>query len=445
MSAAVPMEPLHNETRVKKEDIKLEDGTANFVSVKEEVLDDEDDLLDSYIAKPKNSLLVNSLNNILSSIKQTTVLPAPETARKPALKSRPPNGTVLNISNLDMSQPLEDQIVMEDLGFLHHAMKYSKKIVMITGAGISVQSGIPDFRSSNGLFQGLASKSTGSGKNLFDYNILRSEDGIQKFEDMIERLYYLSQTSKPSPFHVMTDQLASQNRLLRLYTQNIDCLDIELPNLKTQIPLTGKNSETPKAIQLHGNIKWLNCSKCSYITELTDEYFKSRLFGDRKLMRQCPSCKELNEVRAIAGRRTQNMGILRPRIVLYNEFHPDGETIGSINEKDLKSKPDCLIVTGTSLKIPGVRRLVKEMAKSVHSRKGCVIWMNLDLPSQSIIDYVEHFDLIVVGDCQAVPGLVKLYDITNPRKKPVKRRCKSEETDSGELSKKQKVESESTT
>lgn len=422
--------------KCKSLDVKIEESSneLNLISVKS-----EDSIYDNYQPSnthPSSSPLLISLNNILAELKQTNIIPSPESSRKPKLKSRPPNGTVLNISELDLNKPLEDQIVLDDLHFIYYALKYSKKMVLVTGAGISVQSGIPDFRSSNGLFQGLATKTTGSGKNLFDYNILRSDDGVGKFEDMIENLYYMSQSSNPSPYHLMMDQIAQQNRLLRLYTQNIDCLDVELPNLKTQIPLNNKKDSIPQSIQLHGTIKLLNCSKCNYITPLNESFFKNRLFGDRKLIRPCPSCEEMNSVRIIAGKRTQSPGILRPRIVLYNEFHPDGDIIGSITEKDLKNRPDCLIVTGTSLKIPGVRRLVKEMAKVVHSRNGYVIWMNLDPPSQSIIDYVEYFDLIIVGDCQVVPGLVKLYEIiysTKPKKRQKQQKAKNEPKDDDDL------------
>lgn len=380
-----------------------------------------------------------TLKLILQHYKLSNELPKYEFTRKPKLKFRPPPCTVLDLTNLDFKYPLDEQVEIEDLYFLHFALTFCKKAVIITGAGISVESGIPDFRSSEGLFQGLASKTTGSGKNLFDYNVFRNPDSIGKFEKMIEKLYNLSQTSKPSPFHLMIDELSEQGRLLRLYTQNIDCLDIELPHLKTEIPLTFNKNSNPKAVQLHGNVKLLNCSKCNYISELNQEYFKNRKFGESRLIRTCPACEEMNMVRQVAGKRLQNNGILRPRIVLYNEFHPDGEIIGTITEKDLKSRPDCLIVTGTTLKIPGVRRLVKEMAKVVHSNKGYVIWMNIDEPPKNIVDYVDYFDLIVVGDCQLIPGLVKLYDhfyTENKKRKTVakgktKGKTKAEEAKTG--------------
>lgn len=351
---------------------------------------------------------LTALHLILQQFKLSTALPHHSFTRKPKLKFRPPPCTVLNLNSLTFTAPLEEQVELEDLYFLHYALTFAKKTVIITGAGVSVHSGIPDFRSSEGLFQGLANKSTGSGKNLFDYNVFRSPESIEKFENMIEKLYHLSTQAQPSPFHHLINDISKQGRLLRSYTQNIDCLDTQLDNLQTMTPLTFSKTDIPPTVQLHGSIKSLNCSKCSHITELTPHYFTS------KLIRPCPSCEELNVVRSIAGKRTQNSGILRPRIVLYNEFHPDGEVIGSITERDLKSKPDCLIVTGTTLKIPGVRRLVKEMAKVVHANNGYVIWINIDEPPQSVIDYVEYFDLVVVGDCQLIPGLVRLFDYLDP-------------------------------
>ena len=59
--------------------------------------------------------------------------------------------------------------------------------------------------------------------------------------------------------------------------------------------------------------------------------------------------------RAVAGKRSQGIGKLRPRLVLYNEGNPDAEAIGSVSEADLLSRPDGLVVVGTSLKIPGVK------------------------------------------------------------------------------------------
>ncbi|TFY80305.1 hypothetical protein EWM64_g3700, partial [Hericium alpestre] len=54
-------------------------------------------------------------------------------------------------------------------------------------------------------------------------------------------------------------------------------------------------------------------------------------------------------------------------IVLYDEPHPLGDEIGSIQTADVSKKPDMLIIMGTSLKVHGLKKLVKDFAKAVHA------------------------------------------------------------------------------
>jgi len=352
-----------------------------------------------------------------------------KTKRKPKLKYRPANGTLLNISSYDDNVPIleqDDLIDNEDVSFLHYAIKYSKKVTVVTGAGISVASGIPDFRSSNGLFQGLKSATTSgaNGKDLFDSNVYRDEESTAKFHAMIRQLHKLTDESEPTQFHHMLNNISQDGRLLRLYTQNIDCLETSLPHLQTTVPIKSR-PPYPQTIQLHGTIKYMYCSKCRWNSEIQPEIFNSNEAP------ACPECLELDEIRTIAGKRSQGIGCLRPRIVLYNEFHPDGEHIGQVSAQDLKSKPDCLIIAGTTLKIPGVRKLVRELARAVHAANGCVIYMNMDEPSISIVDFVEYIDLIVVGDCQNIPKIVDNYETqlqSKPKRKTTKKEVKSEES-----------------
>lgn len=378
-----------------------------------------------FITPPSSQQYVKPEVHVEVPIKVETVEPVVEIPkkqkRKPKMKYRPENGTVLDISSYDSEIPILDQdddIDNEDVSFLHYALKYSKKVTIVTGAGISVASGIPDFRSSNGLFQGLKSTtSAGSnGKALFDSSVYSSKDSTKKFHAMINQLYDMTQESEPTEFHKLLDDISSEGRLLRHYTQNIDCLESKLEHLQTKVPIK-QNPPYPPTIQLHGTIKYMYCSKCRWNSEIQTDLFQTDETPE------CPECVELDEVRRLAGKRSQGIGRLRPRIVLYNEFHPDGEQIGQISSSDLKSKPDCLIIAGTSLKIPGVRRLVKELAKSVHATKGCVIWVNKEEPSMSIVDYVENIDLIVTGDCQDISSIVKSYDLqlkTKTKKKLIK-------------------------
>lgn len=107
---------------------------------------------------------------------------------------------------------------------------------------------------------------------------------------------------------------------------------------------------------------------------------------------------KLAEARIECSRRPLKIGSLRPAIVLYDEIHPEGDSIGAIQTSDLGKRPDLLIIMGTSLKVFGLKKLVKDFAKAVHVSPiknglggGKVIFVNLTKPSGSewdnIIDY----------------------------------------------------------
>lgn len=97
--------------------------------------------------------------------------------------------------------------------------------------------------------------------------------------------------------------------------------------------------------------------------------------------------------------RALRIGTLRPAIVLYDESHPIGDDIGTIQTLDLGKKPDLLIIMGTSLKVHGIRKLVKEFARAVHdhkSKSGKVIFVNKTPPAtewDSIFDYYVAADI----------------------------------------------------
>lgn len=86
----------------------------------------------------------------------------------------------------------------------------------------------------------------------------------------------------------------------------------------------------------------------------------------------------------------------QPNIVLYGEEHPLAEKIGSLTAADLRSNPDMMIILGTSLKVFGLKRIVREFAKAVHARGGKVIYIN-NTPAASstwkdVIDYHINMD-----------------------------------------------------
>jgi len=88
-----------------------------------------------------------------------------------------------------------------------------------------------------------------------------------------------------------------------------------------------------------------------------------------------------DESRIRRSAREVTVGSLRPSIVLYDEPHPHGEEIGDLQAYDLKRSPDLLLVMGTSLKVHGLKLVVREFAKAVHARKGLVVFVNLKTSS----------------------------------------------------------------
>jgi NAD-dependent histone deacetylase SIR2 len=281
---------------------------------------------------------------------------------------------------------------------------------VVAGAGISVSAGIPDFRSSHGLFNSLKGehKLKSSGKLLFDASVYKDDHSTSSFHDMVRKLSKMSENAKPTAFHRFLARLSVEGRLLRLYTQNVDGLEGSLPPLASQVPLNHK-APWPQTIQLHGGLEKMMCQKCRHISD-----FEAHLF-DGPTPPLCPECVAADALRTKhAGKRSHGVGKLRPRIVLYNEHNPDDEAIGAVTTADFRTRPDAVVVVGTSMKIPAVRRIVHEMCQIVRDRReGTTIWINRD-PIPPGKDLENLWDLVVKGDSDEVARLAALREWDNP-------------------------------
>jgi NAD-dependent histone deacetylase SIR2 len=218
---------------------------------------------------------------------------------------------------------------------------------------------------------------------------------------MVREMSHLTQNAKPTPFHHMLATLAEEGRLMRLYSQNVDNIDTSMPPLKTTVPLNSKGP-WPKTIQLHGGLEKMVCSKCGHLSD-----FDGKLFEGPEPP-ACQECEAMDVARVAGGLRSHGVGRLRPRMLLYNEYNVDEEAIGKVSSADIKSRPDAVIVVGTSLKIPGVRRLVKEMCQVTRGRRGgFTAWINLD-PEPTGVDFKDCWDMVVRGECDEVARHVGL-------------------------------------
>ncbi|KAF5385188.1 hypothetical protein D9615_001324 [Tricholomella constricta] len=295
----------------------------------------------------------------------------------------------------------------------------SKKIVVITGAGISCSSGIPDFRSSDGLYALVKQKYPDvvlKGRDLFDASLFRDATSTAVFYTFISKLKQSIDAASPTPTHRFIRTLDTKKKLIRSYTQNIDGLEEQvglLGSSSSHAKTNGKGKTKIKTrdvrnVQLHGDIHSVRCMSCSAEYPCTGNHVSMFLEGTPPA---CPECAsrpvEFNVNIAVKARvarsaRAIRVGTLRPAIVLYDEPHPLGDDIGAIQTTDLSRKPDMLIIMGTSLKVHGLKKMVKEFAKTVHasapssssstakSWQGKVVFVNKTPPSSEwngIIDY----------------------------------------------------------
>jgi NAD-dependent SIR2 family protein deacetylase len=224
----------------------------------------------------------------------------------------------------------------------------------------------------------------------------------------------MSNSAEPSAFHQFLADLDGQGRLLRCYTQNIDGLEsragleLGLPTKPASPRKAG--SHTPRCIPLHGQLSTLHCPLCLTSVPLADHL----PLPPHPL--PCPTCDLSSSIRSALSERSRKTGYLRASVVLYGEEHPQGELIGSAVERDLKGsgkkgekegKVDLLLVAGTSLSIPGVKRIVKEMARALQSQSRGnlpkVIMLNREMPKGK--EWEGVFDTFIAGDIQDFAAL----------------------------------------
>lgn len=232
-------------------------------------------------------------------------------------------------------------------------------------------------------------------------------DSRPLFYQFIAELKESCAKAEPTVTHHFLKSLAKEGKLARWYTQNIDCLEERLGldcwSTAVSCDTTSStsslsNSSQSTVVSLHGTLSQVSCTLCKVTYNFTDEHLE--VFKSGKEL-ACHSCTEASELRISLGRRKLRSGFLRPDIVLYNEPHPHGDTIADFVSSDMAKQPNLLLVMGTSLKIAGLKKMIKDFAKNMKSRTGgennLIVYINKTPCSRA--EWQGVFDYELIGEC----------------------------------------------
>jgi NAD-dependent histone deacetylase SIR2 len=126
------------------------------------------------------------------------------------------------------------------------------------------------------------------GKDLFDANLFRDCKTTAVFYTFISELHAQTLKAKPTPTHHFIKMLSERGKLLRCYTQNIDCLEEELGMDTSLVCDKGKVKKDVNVVQLHGSLRRLKCTLCSEPYGFQTDYQKVFKEGDAP---GCPKCE----------------------------------------------------------------------------------------------------------------------------------------------------------
>ena len=194
--------------------------------------------------------------------------------------------------------------INEDAKKVQAIINKSKRIVFFSGAGVSVESGIPDFRSTNGLY---------NQEYKYPPEMIISHSFFVSNTEEFYRFYkkkMLILDAKCNPCHLYLKKLEDKGKLRGIVTQNIDGLHSKAGN--------------KEVMELHGSIHRNYCQNCM---KLFDGNY---ILHSKDLIPHCDKCG----------------GIIKPDVVLYEEpLNPNvmNSSLVAIREADT------LIVAGTSL------------------------------------------------------------------------------------------------
>lgn len=185
-------------------------------------------------------------------------------------------------------------------------IKKSKRIMVITGAGISTSLGIPDFRSKNtGFYSQLQERGFQEPEEVFDIHLFDEDPTV--FYSLAGEI--LPVVDRCSPTHAFIKLLQDKDKLLTNYTQNIDNIE-QFAGIKAD-----------KLIQCHGSWATAVCRKCGHSINGLE------IFGHVKAQKvpKCTACESQLKVQQPKKRKRGSANSSRSRKSGFSDDDSEGE------------------------------------------------------------------------------------------------------------------------
>ncbi len=192
---------------------------------------------------------------------------------------------------------------------LKHLIETSKKIVFFTGAGMSTNSGIPDFRGPKGVWK------TATPIYFQDF-ISSKKKRIESWERKFSNELNID-SAKPNSGHLKLAEIMNAKEETHLITQNVDNLHQD------------SGVDKSKITELHGNATYAKCLDCSKNYEL------SSIKEDFLATKEPPVCKECR-------------GLIKTATISFGQAMPEEEMITA---QRVSIKSDLFICLGSSLAV----------------------------------------------------------------------------------------------
>lgn len=197
---------------------------------------------------------------------------------------------------------------------LNKMISVSSHIIFLGGAGVSTESGIPDFRGRHDLSRRHGHKRR-KPEYYLSHQCLKKEP--EKFFNYY-RKHLDVRSARPTPAHKKLAELEFCGKLDGIITQNIDGLHQKAGSTHVQ--------------EIHGTIYQNHCSSCG------QTYSADYVFDSKTLIPRCTTCGK----------------VVRPDIILYGKYLPDAALQNALN---MIHVADCLIIGGTSLEVKTAAQL----------------------------------------------------------------------------------------